>query len=225
MFGEKKVNAMSMEATILVSLSHEHPSHWPCRIYSILYGLAWITIFCHLWGDYRYLFLSLASWFGNDFNEWRSHGWKSMPCRLTSDKRLLFTLTHTLCYFLHAILCPEHTNPLKKIIDRSFRHCPQGRSFRHFDVTTVNLWCHANAMKWHCDVIFVNCSCTRKLAQCWFSLKGLWPVGVVVTMLEGAYETGGPIRGIARTVKPVYNDHLMGYFSAFWSSSWWPRAT
>ena len=27
------------------------------------------------------------------------------------------------------------------------------------------------------------------------------------------------------TVKPVYNDHLMGYFSAFWSSARWPRAT
>ena len=27
------------------------------------------------------------------------------------------------------------------------------------------------------------------------------------------------------TVKPVYNDHPMGYFSAFWSSSMWPRAT
>ena len=27
------------------------------------------------------------------------------------------------------------------------------------------------------------------------------------------------------TVKPVYNDHPMGYFSAFWSSSRWPRAT
>ena len=27
------------------------------------------------------------------------------------------------------------------------------------------------------------------------------------------------------TVKPVYNDHLMGYFSAFCSSSRWPRAT
>ena len=26
-------------------------------------------------------------------------------------------------------------------------------------------------------------------------------------------------------VKPVYNNHLMGYFSAFWSSSRWPRAT
>ena len=30
---------------------------------------------------------------------------------------------------------------------------------------------------------------------------------------------------LANTVKPVYNDHLMGYFSAFWSSSRWPRAT
>ena len=27
------------------------------------------------------------------------------------------------------------------------------------------------------------------------------------------------------TVKPVYNDHQMGHFSAFWSSSRWPRAT
>ena len=27
------------------------------------------------------------------------------------------------------------------------------------------------------------------------------------------------------TVKPVYNDHPMGYFSAFWSSSRWPMAT
>ena len=27
------------------------------------------------------------------------------------------------------------------------------------------------------------------------------------------------------TVKPVYNDHLMEYFSAFWSSSRWPGAT
>ena len=26
-------------------------------------------------------------------------------------------------------------------------------------------------------------------------------------------------------MKPVYNDHLIGYFSAFWSSSRWPRAT
>ena len=28
-----------------------------------------------------------------------------------------------------------------------------------------------------------------------------------------------------KVYKPVYSDHLMGYFSAFWSSSRWPRAT
>ena len=27
------------------------------------------------------------------------------------------------------------------------------------------------------------------------------------------------------TVKPISNDHLMGYYSAFWSSSRWPLAT
>ena len=27
------------------------------------------------------------------------------------------------------------------------------------------------------------------------------------------------------TVRPVYNDYLMGYFSGFWSSPGWPRAT
>ena len=27
------------------------------------------------------------------------------------------------------------------------------------------------------------------------------------------------------TMKPVYNDHRVGYLSAFWSSSRWPRAT
>ena len=32
------------------------------------------------------------------------------------------------------------------------------------------LWHHANQRKWHCDVIFVNCSCMCKLAQCWSSL-------------------------------------------------------
>ena len=32
-------------------------------------------------------------------------------------------------------------------------------------------------------------------------------------------------RNIRITVKPVYIDHLMGYFSAFWSSSRWLRAT
>ena len=34
-----------------------------------------------------------------------------------------------------------------------------------------------------------------------------------------------PRASFADTVKPVYNDHLMGYLSAFWSSSRWPLVT
>ena len=33
------------------------------------------------------------------------------------------------------------------------------------------------------------------------------------------------IRIWSNTVKPVYNDHLIGYFFAFWSSSRWPMAS
>ena len=74
---------------------------------------------------------------------------------------------NVLFYFLHAILCHEHTNPLRTIIERSFRHCCQGRPFltEHRDVTTIDLWRHANAKYWYCAVIFVYCHCTRKLVQ------------------------------------------------------------
>ena len=90
-------------------------------------------------------------------------------CRIASrvTKKSLFTVTNVLFYFLHAILCHEHTNPLRTIIEGSFRHSCQGRPFltEHCDVTTIDLWRHANAKYWYCDVIFVNCHCTRKLAQ------------------------------------------------------------
>ena len=69
--------------------------------------------------------------------------------------------------FLTRYVCHEHTNPLRTIIERSFRHCCQGRPFltEHCDVTTIDLWRHANAKYWYCDVIFVYCHCTRNLAQ------------------------------------------------------------
>ena len=100
--------------------------------------------------------------------QWFSRVTKSqVKISLTSDKKSLFTVTNVLFYFLHAILCHEHTNPLRSIIERSFRHCCQGRPFltEHCDVTTIDLWRHANAKYWYCDVIFVYCHCTRKLVQ------------------------------------------------------------
>ena len=64
-------------------------------------------------------------------------------CRIASrvTKKSLFTVTNVLFYFLHAILCHEHTNTLRTIIERSFRHCCQGRPFltEHCDVTTIDL--------------------------------------------------------------------------------------
>ena len=64
---------------------------------------------------------------------------QSLANHITSDRKSLFSVTNVLFYFLHVILCPEYTIPLKTIIDHWFRHCRQGRSFLTYycDVTTV----------------------------------------------------------------------------------------
>ena len=120
---------------------------------------AWVTVnnnFCHEWADSAIIFTS---------DEVTSENHCRIASRVT--KKSLFTVTNVLFYFLHAILCHEHPNPLRTIIERSFRHCCQGRPFltEHCDVTTIDLWRHANAKYWYYDVIFVYCHCTRKLAQ------------------------------------------------------------
>ena len=115
---------------------------------------AWVTV--------NNDFLSRVRQFGNDFHEWRSH------CRIASRvTKIVIHRNECIIFFLHAMLCHEHTNPLRTIIERSFCHCCQGRPFltEHCDVTTIDLWRHENAKNWHCDVIFVDCHCTRKLAQ------------------------------------------------------------
>ena len=43
-------------------------------------------------------FLSLVRRFGNDFHSWLRHLWKSLPNRLTRDKKSLFTVTHALFF-------------------------------------------------------------------------------------------------------------------------------
>ena len=56
--------------------------------------------------------------------------WTRMQISLSSPRvSMLFTATNVLYYFLHAIIGPEHTIPLKTIIDRSFNHCHLGRCF------------------------------------------------------------------------------------------------
>ena len=113
---------------------------------------AWVTV--------NNDFLSRVRRFDNDFHEWRSHEWKSLPNRLTSDKncyllrhswkslsnrltidkKSLFTVTNVLFYFLHAILCHEHANPLKTIIER-FAIVAKGGIFWLSIVTSPQLIC------------------------------------------------------------------------------------
>ena len=121
-----------------------------------MHELPWITIFCHEWGDSAMIFTSdevTSENIADSHHEWQ--------------KNSLFTVTNVLFYFLHAISCHERTNPLRTITERSFRHCCQGWPFltEHCDVTTIDLWRHANAKYWYCDVIFVYCHWTRNLAQ------------------------------------------------------------
>ena len=67
-----------------------------------------------------------------------------------------------------------------------------------------------------CSICIVG---ARHIGSCgwllrWSSVSLLWLLHCIVFCWVCSY-----------TVKPVYNDHLMGYFSAFWSSTRWPMAT
>ena len=44
------------------------------------------------------------------------HGWKSLPNRLTSDKKSVFMVTHALFWFLHVILCPDRAKHYSDVI-------------------------------------------------------------------------------------------------------------
>ena len=120
---------------------------------------AWVTV--------NNDFLSRVRRFGNDFHEWRSHEWKSLPNRLTSDKKIVIHGNECIILFLtryfmswtHKYAKNYHRALISPLLPR--------RPFltEHCDVTTIDLWRHANAKYWYCDVIFVYCHCTRKLAQ------------------------------------------------------------
>ena len=126
----------------------------------IMYDLSWLLIF-----------LSRVRRFGNDFYEWWSHEWKSMPNRLPSDKK-----NHDIhgkpyiILFLHDILCTDWAHrPAKKSSIAHFTIFAKDSLFLLVIGTSpqCNLWRHANTTYRHCDVIFLDCSSTGKLAQRW----------------------------------------------------------
>ena len=92
---------------------------------------------------------------------------KSLANRIKSDPKSLFTVMNVLVYLLHALLCHEHILLLKGIIDHWFRHCRQGGSFSDFALWRHQSWSFTSREcgYWHYDVIFIDDSCTRKLAR------------------------------------------------------------
>ena len=60
---------------------------------------------------------------------------------------------------------PEHTIQQKQLSIADFVIGAKDSLLWFSIVTTVDLWRHANVGHWHFDVIFVDCPCTRKLAQ------------------------------------------------------------
>ena len=73
---------------------------------------------------------------------------KSLANYITSDQKIVIHGTNVSFYFLHAILCSEHTTPLKTIMDHSFRHCRQNSLFRLRIVMPPQL------IVWHAGLIW-----------------------------------------------------------------------
>ena len=109
----------------------------------------WITIFG-----------SRVRRFANNFHEWRSHEWKLLAKRITSDPKIVIHGNECIIIFL-----TRYISYVLEIADFAIVARDDLFYFSNCDVTTVVLWPIANAGYWHCDVIFVDCSCTRKLAQ------------------------------------------------------------
>ena len=82
---------------------------------------AWVTVNSDFWSRVR--------WFAHDFHEWRSHDWKSLAYRITSSQTIVIHGNEWNILFLSHYSMTWTHNSAKKIIDRSFPHCRQGRTF------------------------------------------------------------------------------------------------
>ena len=95
----------------------------------------------------NYDFWWRVRWLADGFHEWRSYEWRSLANLLTSDQKTLFTVTSVLIYFLHAILCAEHTIKLRKA------------TIAHFAIATNDglFWLMASP-RLICDVTRTRCT-------------------------------------------------------------------
>ena len=123
-----------------------------CQWFSLV---TWITIF---WSRVR--------WFANDLHEWRSQEWKSLAKHITRDQKIVIHGNECIIVFLTRYFLSWTHNSAKNN-HRSFISPLSPRKV----FSDLPLWRHhswsvtSGRALWVCDVIFVDCSCTRKLAQ------------------------------------------------------------
>ena len=121
-----------------------------------MHELPWITIFG-----------SRVRRFANHFHEWRSHGWKSLANRITSDPKIVIHGNECIILFLTRYFMSWTRNSAENN-DRSLISQLSPRTV----VYDLALWRHHSGSVTSREreilalwVIFVDCSCTRKLAQ------------------------------------------------------------
>ena len=88
----------------------------------------------------------------------------------------------------------------------------------HYDVNVMMLWAYICSPRWGESGVHNGDAMSR------FFLPGWSPTLLCIPHNRRRYPSTHTCE-CANTVTPVSNDHLMGYFSAFWSSSRWPLAT
>ena len=85
-------------------------------------------------------------------HEWRSHEWKLLAYRTTSDTNSLFTVKNILLYFLHAISGPEHTIALKQFSIADLAIVAKDGLFWLSIVTSPQLICDVTRT-WGTDIV------------------------------------------------------------------------
>ena len=135
-----------------------------------MHELPWITILG-----------SRVRRFANHFHEWRSHEWKSLANRITSDPKIvifvtrenywqiaslvtpksLFTVTNVLFYFLHAIWCPWTHNSPKQLSNANFAIATKDSLsdlllWRHHSLSVTSSECRTLALWRHMCRLFLH---------------------------------------------------------------------
>ena len=121
-----------------------------------MHGFPWITTF-----------RSRVRRFANDFHEWRSHSWKSLSNRLTSGTKIVFHGDEFIVLFLARYFMSWTHNATKNDYRSLISPLALRTVFLDLALWPHHSWSVTSCERgyWHYDVMFVDFSFTRKLAQ------------------------------------------------------------